>query len=134
MKPQQPTKEAAWHKLVDYILGYQATWITDIGLKAGLFKALSNAGPPGTTEFTLAETLGFSPRYVGIWCRAAYAFEMLDWDETSGYRLAPHMDSLLLNPTDPPLPRRQDPVQRRPTPGLPRFPELPSHRRHMAQE
>ena len=101
MKPQQTTKEAAWHKLVDYILGYQATWITDIGLKAGLFKAISEAGSPGTTEDALAETLGFSPRYVGIWCRAAYAFEMLDWNEASGYRLAPHMDSLLLHPTDP---------------------------------
>ncbi len=101
LKPDQPTKESAWRKLVDYILGYQATWITDIGLKAGLFNAISEAGPPGTTEDALAETLGYSPRYTGIWCRAAYAFELLDWDEAAGYRLAPYMESVLLNPTDP---------------------------------
>ena len=87
--------------LVDYILGYQAVWIADIGLKAGLFEAVSRAGSKGTTDSALADTLGFAPRYVGIWCRAAYAFEMLDWDEASGYRLAPYMDSLLLDPTDP---------------------------------
>ena len=134
MKPQQPTKEAAWHKLVDYILGYQATWITNIGLKAGLFKAVSEAGPPGTTEDALAETLGFSPRYVGIWCRAAYAFEMLDWNEASGLPTrTPHG----LPPPEshrPPLPRRQNPVQRRTPPGLSRFPQVPPLRRHMGPE
>ena len=98
---QQDGKQAAWRKIVDYILGYQATWVADIGLKSGLFEAISRAGPEGTKEDFLAEALGHHPRYVAIWCRAAYAFEMLDWDETSGYRLAPHMESVLLDPTDP---------------------------------
>lgn len=98
---EQPGKEAAWRKLVDYILGYQATWVADIGLKSGLFAGVSQAGDSGIKEGRLAEVLGFEPRYVAIWCRAAYAFEMLDWDETSGYSLAPHMDSILLDPDDP---------------------------------
>lgn len=89
MTSMQPNRETAWRKLVDYVLGYQATWVADIGLKAGLFDAISQADPRGTTETALAETLSYTSRYVGIWCRAAYAFEMLDWDETSGYRLAP---------------------------------------------
>jgi hypothetical protein len=28
-----PTKQDQWQKLLGYVLGYQATWITDIGLK-----------------------------------------------------------------------------------------------------
>ena len=98
---QQHDKQAAWRKLVDYILGYQATWVADIGLKSGLFAGISQAGELGIQEVRLAENLGFEARYVAIWCRAAYAFEMLDWDETSGYRLAPHMESVLLDPNDP---------------------------------
>ena len=101
VKAHQPIKEAAWRKLVDYILGYQATWIADIGLKSGLFEAVARAGPPGITEDQLAASLGCEPRYVEIWCRAAYAFELLDWDEASGYRLATHVEPLLLDPTDP---------------------------------
>ena len=45
--------------------------------------------------------LGFAPRYVQVWCRAAYAYELLDWDEHTGYRLAPHIAALLLDPSDP---------------------------------
>ncbi|MDQ3045687.1 MAG: class I SAM-dependent methyltransferase [Chloroflexota bacterium] len=33
--------------------------------------------------------------------RAAFAVGLLDWDEASGNRLAPHMETLPLDPTDP---------------------------------
>ncbi len=98
---QQPGKQAAWRKLVDYILGYQATWVADIGLKSGLFAGISQGDGQGISDEVLAKRLDYEPRYIAIWCRAAYAYEMLDWDETSGYRLAPHMQSVLLDPTDP---------------------------------
>lgn len=101
MTSDQPAKQAAWSKIVDYILGYQAAWIADIGLKSGLFAGISQAGENGVKDDELAKTLALHPRYVGIWCRAAYAYEMLDWDEDSGYRLAPHMQSVLLDPADP---------------------------------
>ncbi len=94
-------KDAQWQKLFDYLLGYQASWIADIGLKAGLFRAVADAGADGVGEAALAERLGFSPRYVQVWCRAAYAFEYLEWDALSGYRMAPHMEALLLDPADP---------------------------------
>lgn len=94
-------KRAQWQKLFGYLLGNQATWVIDVGLKAGLFRAIADAGPDGIGEDALAAQLGYQPRYVRVWCRAAFAFELLDWDESSGYRLAPHLDSLLLDPTDP---------------------------------
>jgi methylase of polypeptide subunit release factors len=38
---------------------------------------------------------------VQLWCRSAYAFELLDWDQHSGYRLAPQLRAVLLDPDDP---------------------------------
>jgi len=95
------TKQAQWQKLFGYILGNQAAWVADIGLKAGLFRAVADAGEEGITEEALAQRLDYKLRYVQVWCRGAYAFEFLDWDERTGYRLAPHMESLLLDPADP---------------------------------
>jgi SAM-dependent methyltransferase len=94
-------KQEQWQRLIDAILGNQETWIIDIGLKTGLFAAIARAGDRGVDEDTLADQLGYQVRYVRVWCRAAYAFALLDWDEGAGYRLAPHMDTLLLDPTDP---------------------------------
>ena len=101
MTEETYAKQAQWQKLFDYVLGYQAAWIADIGLKAGLFRAVADAGDGGIGEGSLAERLGFAPHYVSVWCRAAYACEFLDWDAGTGYRLAPHMDALLLDPADP---------------------------------
>ena len=95
------TKEEQWQQLFEYLLGNQAAWIADVGLKAGLFHAIAEADRPGVSADALAQTLDYSPRYVRVWCRGAYAFDMLEWDEASGYRLAPHMESLLLDPNDP---------------------------------
>jgi hypothetical protein len=101
MSTEVSTKQAQWQKLFGYILGNQAAWIADIGLKAGLFRAVADVGEEGITEEALAQRLDYKLRYVQVWCRGAYAFELLDWEERSGYRLAPHMESLLLDPADP---------------------------------
>ena len=101
MSTEVSTRQEQWQKLFGYALGNQAAWIADIGLKAELFRAVADAGDEGITEEALAERLGYKTRYVQVWCRGAYAFELLDWDEGTGYRLAPHMESLLLDPTDP---------------------------------
>jgi ubiquinone/menaquinone biosynthesis C-methylase UbiE len=101
MSTEIDAKQAQWQKLFGYILGNQAAWIADIGLKAGLLRAIADAGEEGTTEEALAQRLDYNLRYVQVWCRGAYAFELLDWDERSGYRLAPHMASLLLDASDP---------------------------------
>lgn len=101
MSTEVTAKQEQWQRLFDHVLGNQATWIADIGLKAGLLRAIADAGERGITEGALSEKLGFDQRYVLVWCRGAYAFEFLDWDEQTGYRLAPHMETLLLDPEDP---------------------------------
>jgi len=93
-------KQAQRQKLLDYLVGFQATWIAHIGRRAGLFAALAEAGS-GVQVAELAARLGVSPRYLAVWCRAAYACELLDYEPARGYRLAPHMAALLLDPTDP---------------------------------
>lgn len=70
------------------MVGNQAAWFADIGLKTGLFQAIADAGVKGVSAEALGERLGLRPRYVGVWCRGAYAFELLEWDEASGYRMA----------------------------------------------
>jgi FkbM family methyltransferase len=101
MTTSELTKQAQWQKVYGYILGNQAAWIANIGITTGLFKAIVDAGEAGIREESLAEQQGYQLRPVQVWCRAAYAFEFLDWDEHAGYRLAPHMASLLLDGTDP---------------------------------
>ena len=44
------TKQDQWQKLFGYVLGNQAAWIADVGLKAGLFRAIAEAGEEGITE------------------------------------------------------------------------------------
>jgi hypothetical protein len=132
MSTEIDAKQAQWQKLFGYILGNQAAWIADIGLKAGLFRAIADAGEEGTTEEALAQRLDYKLRYVQVWCRGAYAFELLDWDERSGYRLAPHMASLLLDASDPLVLGGAHSVLHRPLRRLPGFPRVPPHGRHMA--
>ena len=103
MSTNVSTKQDQWQKLFGYLLGNQAAWIADIGLKAGLFRAIADAGEEGITEEALARRLDYKLRYVQVWCRGAYAFELLDWDEQAGYRLAPPLGSLLFGPTHPPF-------------------------------
>lgn len=95
------TKQDQWQRLFGFVLGNQASWVIDVGLKAGLFRAVHDSDADGIDEGRLAERLGFDARYVRVWCRAAYAFELLDWDEATGYRLSDHIAPLLLDPTDP---------------------------------
>jgi precorrin-6B methylase 2 len=95
------SKQAQFQKLLGYVLGNQAAWIATIGVTTGMFRAIADVGTTSITEDALAQQLGYDPRYIQVWCRAAYAFELLDWDASSGFRLAPYMASLLLDPSDP---------------------------------
>ena len=54
MPTEVDAKQAQWQKMFGYILGNQAAWIADIGLKAGLFRAIAEAGEKGITEEALA--------------------------------------------------------------------------------
>jgi predicted O-methyltransferase YrrM len=95
------TKHEQWQRLFGFLLGNQASWVIDVGLKTGIFQAIADAGDAGIAEDDLARRLDFQPRYVAVWCRAAYAFALLDWDTERGYRLAPHIQELLLEEADP---------------------------------
>jgi 2-polyprenyl-3-methyl-5-hydroxy-6-metoxy-1,4-benzoquinol methylase len=88
-------------KVRGYILGNQAAWIAAIGLKTGLFRAVCARSKKGVSEDALSKDTGFDLRAVRAWCRSAYAFGFLEWEEESGYRLGPHMEELLLNPNHP---------------------------------
>ncbi|HEU0167354.1 MAG TPA: class I SAM-dependent methyltransferase, partial [Chloroflexota bacterium] len=94
-----PDKAGQWQKMFDYLLGYQAVWVTDVGLKSGLLAAIAEREP--VTETALREALDMDARYLGVWCRAAYAYELVEYEEAGGYRLAPHLRDILLEPADP---------------------------------
>ena len=47
MSADQVSKDAQFQKLVGYVVGNQAAWFVDIGLKTGLFHAIAEAGPSG---------------------------------------------------------------------------------------
>lgn len=55
-----------------------------IGVHNGLFAALAEAGALTTDE--LAQRAGVDAAYVGRWCDAAYAFELLD-EDGEGWRM-----------------------------------------------
>lgn len=88
-------------KVRGYILGNQAAWIAAIGLETGLFRAVSVRSEKGVSEEALSKDTGFDLGAVRAWCRSAYAFGFLEWEEESGYRLGFHMEELLLKPDHP---------------------------------
>jgi len=91
---------AAFDRLYGFVLGYQATWVTDIGLRAGLFSSIAESAAPPTSD-ELADRLGFDRRLTGVWCRAAYAYGVLDWEPEGGYRLPEGFGPVLLDPASP---------------------------------
>ena len=87
-------------KLLSQVAGYVGLRTIDIGLQHGLLETLAKA-PLGMTAEALAEETGFDPFYAAVWCRSAYAAEVLEVGEYEAYRLAPHMDKLLLDSNFP---------------------------------
>ena len=97
--PEQQT-DVLW----DYLKGFHAVHLIDIGTKLGLFAAIDAAGEGGATASHLAKDDGFHPPYVDIWCRTAYAYGLLEGDESGDearFTLAPHFDTLLVDNRHP---------------------------------
>lgn len=94
-----PLQEQAAEVLMPLAAGYVGHRTVALGLRRGLVQVLSDA-PEGMTPEELAEGCGFDPFYVEVWCRAALAAGVLDRDGDR-YRLAPHLDTLLLDETSP---------------------------------
>jgi SAM-dependent methyltransferase len=86
-------------KILGPLSGVATTWALDLGLRLGVFQHLAGR-PDGAGADEVAETLGLDPRYTKVVLRAAYAGEILDQDD-GRYRLAEHMQTLLLDPDSP---------------------------------
>lgn len=87
-------------KLLSQVAGYVGVKTMDIGLRFGLFEEIAKH-PQGISAETLANQKGLDTLYTNVWCRSAYASEILDMKEDQVYLLAPHMDKLFLDQNFP---------------------------------
>ncbi len=87
--------------LLGQIAGYVGHRTIAVGLRSGLVRALAER--PGSDPDQLAESLALDNFYVSVWCRAALAAGVLERDSArpDGFRLAPHMATLLLDTASP---------------------------------
>ena len=86
-------------KVLGPLSGTATVWGLDLGLRLGVFAHLATR-PAGATADEVAAALGLDPQYTHVVLRAAYAAEILELSGDS-YRLAEHMDVLLLDPDAP---------------------------------
>ena len=92
--PQEEIQKQAG-KVLQQVAGYVGVRTIDIGLKHGLLGELSKHSG-GLTPDELAKNAGIDPFYAMVWCRSAYANEILE-REGERFVLAPHMGKLLLD-------------------------------------
>ena len=83
-------------KLLSQVAGYVGVRTMEMGLRLGLLAEVAKH-PQGITTDNLARQMGMDPFYVQVWCRSAYASELLELAENQGYVLAPYLDKLLLD-------------------------------------
>ena len=96
--PPAPTVAQQAPILLGQIAGYVGHRTIAMGLRRGLVRAI--ADQPGSTTGELAELLGLDPFYAAVWARSALAAGVLE-RAGEGYRLAPHLDTLLLDTASP---------------------------------
>lgn len=96
--PATPTLAETAPTVLALAAGYAGHRTVAIGLRRGLVRALADA--PGSSPDELAAALGLDPFYVAVWCRSALASGIAERAD-GGYRLVPHMDTLLLDATSP---------------------------------
>lgn len=98
--PPVPTIKDQAGKILAHVAGYVGGRTIEIGLAHGLIETLARH-PAGLTAGELARVRGLDPYYVGVWCRSAVANEIVHREDDGTYRLAPHMDTVLLDGTSP---------------------------------
>ena len=84
--------------LLGHAAGYVGHRTVGMGLRSGLIAAL--ADEPGLSSDELAARTNHDPFYTGVWCQGALASGLCERDD-DGYRLTPHMDTLLLDQDAP---------------------------------
>jgi SAM-dependent methyltransferase len=95
-----PTLAEQAPALVGLLAGYAGHRTVEMGLRHGLVRELADAGNAGLDVEELAERTGFDPFYLSVWLRSAVAAGVCD-RIGNGYRLAPHMATLLLDTSSP---------------------------------
>lgn len=86
--------------LRSYRDGFQAIHVIATGVQLRLFEQMA-AHPRGFTYQELSQTTGYHAPYMRVWCSTAYRYHILEADQERRYHLAPHMDSLLGDPSSP---------------------------------
>ena len=83
-------------KFLSQVAGYVGVRTMEIGIAQGLLAEVG-ANANGITAADLAKNTKLDPMYVEVWCRAAYASELLETADGSAFTLAPYVDKLLLD-------------------------------------
>src|SRR4249920_3060441 len=99
MQSKEITADSQVARIFEWRRGFNTIHLIDVGIRAGLFRTLTES--PGVGASELATRLGLHAPYVETWCRTAYGMELLDADDGPRYRLAPFFDSILAAPTHP---------------------------------
>lgn len=84
--------------MLGLVAGYAGVRTVEIGLAHGLVAELD--ARPGATADELADRLGLDDLYTAVWCRSAFGAGVLERDG-DGFRLAPHLGTLLLDTGHP---------------------------------
>ena len=93
--PQEAMQQQAG-KFLGQVAGYVGVRTMEIGISKGLLAEVG-ANEKGVTATDLAKNLKLDAMYVAVWCRAAYASELLESADGDTFTLAPFVDKLLLD-------------------------------------
>ncbi len=86
--------ESQLAKLNNYMKGFKAVHLINIGQKLGILEALWEE-KDGISAKELALRLGLHEPYLKIWCQTAYCFEILDCDDKGHYKFQPYFEEIL---------------------------------------
>ncbi|MCZ6891616.1 MAG: class I SAM-dependent methyltransferase [Chloroflexi bacterium] len=93
--PQEAMQQQAG-KFLSQVAGYVGVRTMEIGISKGLLAEVG-ANEKGVTATDMAKNLKLDAMYVAVWCRAAYASELLESADGVTFTLAPFVDKLLLD-------------------------------------
>ena len=101
----QPTQaqqemQAQAGKILTQVAGYVGVKAMEMGLRHGLFQEIANHAQ-GISASDLATRMNMDPLYTEVWCRSAYASDVLELSGADTFVLAPHMETLLLDESSP---------------------------------